>query len=411
MLFKYQLIYFASFLGIFISTFFILTLLEHKHRIKNPKLKGNPFVSILIPAYNEKKSIRQTIDSVQHLDYPNFEIIVIDDGSTDETYQIAKEMARGDKRIRVFTKSNGGKGSAINFGLKKAKADFIATLDADSFVTPKALKRMIGYFGDKTVASVTPSMKVYQPKGWLPRIQQIEYLFGVLYRKVFAFINVLHVTPGPFSIYRKEFFDKHGGFAEDNPTEDTEIALRIQSNHYKIENSINAVVYTVVPRKFGELLDQRKRWYYGLIRNLEQYMHLFAPRYGYLALLALPAALLSVFVIFTLVGYFLYVTSDKIIQEIINYGLIGFDLITLLKGFKIEYLYYGYVGPLTFFLVILVLLNLLFVYLAQKHSGGKERLKLSYFYYFGSYAYLYAFWWLAAIFARFFGVKWKGREY
>ncbi|MFC1686195.1 glycosyltransferase [Nanoarchaeota archaeon] len=411
MLFKYQLIYTASFFGIFLSVFFFLTLLENLNKIKNPKLKGKPFVSVIVPAYNEEKNIRKTIDSLLHLDYPHFEIIVIDDGSTDSTLRIAKEMAKLDKKIKVYTKKNGGKASAINFALKRTKAKFVATLDADSFVTPSALKKMIGYFGDPTVASVTPSLKVYEPKGWLPRIQQIEYLFGVFYRKIFAFLNVLHVTPGPFSLYRKEFFDKHGMFDEDNPTEDTEIALRIQSNHYKIENSIDSVVYTVSPRKFVELLNQRKRWYYGLITNLENYMHLFTPQYGYLALLALPAALLSVVLIFMLVGYFFYITIDKAIQAFINYGLVGFDFITLLKGFKLEYLYYGYVGPLTFFLVALVLINILFVYLAKKHSGGKEKLKLSYFYYFGSYAYLYAFWWLVAIISRFFGVKWKGRDY
>lgn len=412
MLFKYQLIYFASFLGIFLATFFILTLLENLHRLKNPKMRGKPFVSIIIPAYNEEVNIRRTIDSVQHLKYPNFEIMVIDDGSTDETLRIAKEMARHDKRIRVFTKPNGGKASAMNLGIFKSKADFIATLDSDSFVTPMALNRMMGYFGDDAVAAVTPSLKVYNPQGWLPRIQQIEYLFGIFYRKVLSFVNVLHVTPGPFSVYRKDFFVKHGGFDENNPTEDTEIALRMQSNHYKIENSINAVVYTVVPTSFMELLDQRKRWYYGLLRNLENYMHLFKPSYGYLSLVALPSALISVVLVFSLMGYFAYNLADAAVQMVMNFSLVGFDLLTLLKGFEPELLYYQFIGPTTFFLIILAALNLLFVVIAKVHSDDKEGLKLGYFYYFGSYAYLFAIWWLFAIVARLFGtIKWKGRQY
>lgn len=412
MLLRYQLIYAVSFIGIFLAVFFIMTLLENIGRIKNPKPKSFPLVSVVIPAYNEQENIEETIRSVQGLNYPKLEILVIDDGSKDKTFKIAQKVARGDPRVKVFTKTNGGKASALNYGIARSKGSVIATLDADSFVTPDALMKMIGYLEDPQVASVTPSLKVYEPKGALQRVQHVEYLFGIFYRKVFSFLNVLHVTPGPFSIYRKEFFTKHGGFDEKNATEDTEIALRIQSCNYKIENSIDAVVYTVSPNKFRALLDQRTRWYHGLIKNLEDYKHLFSPKYGYLSLLALPAALLSVVMIFVLIAYFTYQTASNLINTLINFSLVEFDLITLLRGFKYEYLYYELTSPITFFLIILILFNILFIYLAKIHSKDGSSIKLSYTYYFAYYTYLYAIWWAFAIFYRFFGnIRWKGRKF
>ncbi len=412
MLFRYQLIYAVSFVGIFLAIFFIITLLENMGKMKNPKPKKLHLVSVIIPAYNEQENIEKTIKSVQDLNYPLLEILVIDDGSKDDTLKISKKVASGDPRVKVFTKPNGGKASAINYGISRSKGKIIATLDADSFVTPDALIKMVGYFEDPQVASVTPSLKVYRPKGALQRVQHIEYLFGIFYRKVFSFINVLHVTPGPFSLYRKEFFDKHGGFDEKNATEDTEIALRIQSCNYKIENSVDAVVYTVSPRKFKELLDQRTRWYHGLIKNLEVYKHLFHPRYGYLSTLALPSAILSVLMIFVLISYFTIQTLSNFVRTLINFGLVEFDLWTLLKGFKYEYLYYELTSPITFFLVILILFNILFIYIAKIKSGENEDVKLSYTYYFWYYTYLYAIWWAFAVFYRFFGnIRWKGRKF
>jgi len=412
MLFKYQLVYVVAFIGIFLASFFILTWLENKKRIKNPPLRKTPFVSVIIPAFNEQKSIRKTIESLQKLNYPHFDIIVVDDGSTDKTYKIAKEMAKLDPRVKVYTKKNGGKASAINYALKRTKSEYVATLDADSFVTPNALRNMMGYFGDSRVVSVTPSLRVYNTKGFLARIQHVEYLFGIFYRKVFSLVNVLHVTPGPFSVYKSIFFKKHGGFDEDNPTEDTEIALRIQSLDYRIENSIDAIVYTIVPTGLWDLIDQRKRWYYGLIKNLENYPQLFKPRYGYLGMIALPAALISIVLIFAVIGYFSYIAITNFVQAMINFHLIGYDLVTLLQEFEFKYIYYEVTNPIVFFLGFLILLNLIFVLVAKAKASDKGNIKLSYLYYMGFYGYFYAFWWLMAIFTRLFGkIKWKGRKY
>ena len=413
MLFKYLVIYIVSFIGLFASLFFLLTLIEGRKRIENPVPKRFPFVSVIIPAYNEEKNIAQTIESVQALVYPGrLDILIIDDGSRDKTFKVASKIAENDPRIKVFRQENKGKASAINFGMSKTKAEFIATLDADSFVDQDSLMKMIGYFEDRKVAAVTPSLKVYQPKTIVQKVQKVEYLWGIFLRKVFAFMNALHVTPGPFSIFRKSFFEKHGGFDEKNPTEDTEIALRIQSHHYKIENSIDAEVYTVSPPTFKQLLIQRIRWYYGLMKNLRLYPHLFNPRYGYVALFSLPAAIISVIMIIYIILYFTYLWIAAFLQTLADWNAVGFDFLTMMHGFKWEYLYYELTSPLTVLLLTLTAFNILFLVYAEFKSKEKDKIDVAYIYYFCFYTYFYAIWWMAAIFYWLFGrIKWAEISY
>ncbi len=231
------LVYILAYIGLFATSFYITSMIKH-YRKPEPLPKDDKTVTIIIPAYNEEASIARTIQSALELEYPKdkIEIIVVNDGSKDKTYEIAKkfEMARG-IRVKVLTKPNGGKGSALNFGIKHSKSEIIVTMDADSFARPDSLRRMVGYFYSKDVMSVTPAMGVHNPKGILQRIQQIEYYLGVFLRKSFSTINAIHITPGAFSAYRREFFLKYGGYDERNITEDLEIALRIQSKNYIIE--------------------------------------------------------------------------------------------------------------------------------------------------------------------------------
>ena len=286
MLWTHLVLYIIAYFGLFTASFFLLTYFGSSKKMKeDPKAKNFPFVSIIINVWNEEKAIGKTLKSVLALDYPKnrYEIIVVDDGSTDRTYERAKIFSRSLPRVRILRKKNGGAASAKNFGIKHAKGEIVATLDADSFVSPDCLKKMIGYFEDKEVYSVTAALNVYKPKGFLQNLQWAEYVMGIFLRKAFSLADALHVIPGPFSLFRKKFFKKHGYFDEGNITEDTEIAMRIQTKGYKIKNSISANVYTILPNSYWALMKQRIRWYYGFLNNSWHYRNLFNPQpiFGY----------------------------------------------------------------------------------------------------------------------------------
>jgi cellulose synthase/poly-beta-1,6-N-acetylglucosamine synthase-like glycosyltransferase len=410
-------VYASIYLGLVATSFYVLSFLAYR---KKPKKLFNdselPNVSILIPAYNEKDSIAQTIESILSSDYPNkkMEILVIDDGSTDKTFSIAKKYAgwHDGKLVKVFTKKNGGKGAALNFGIKKANSDFIFSMDADTFIGKKSVKEMIRYFKDKKVMSVTSAMTIYKPKTILQKIQHVEYLFGLFLRKAFATVNAVYITPGAFSAYRKEFFEKHGGYAEHDITEDLELAMRIQYKGYTIENAPNAPVYTIAPSKFKQLTQQRKRWYVGLTKNTWRYKGLFGPKYGDLGMFVLPVAWISIFFSLFVVIYFVIDSTKQAINELIFLNSIGYDVLSSMGRFTFffERLFYILFSN-EVFVFILFFMALLGFYLnyAKKKMGDISGWRLGLPLYFIFFALLFGFWWIVSLFHIIFNkkVKWK----
>jgi cellulose synthase/poly-beta-1,6-N-acetylglucosamine synthase-like glycosyltransferase len=231
----------------------------------------------------------------------------------------------------------------------------------------------------------------------------MEYLLGIFLRKVFSMLNSIHVTPGPFSIYRKWFFDTYGGYDENNITEDIEIALRIQSHHYKIENCVDADVYTVSPEKFNALLNQRVRWYLGFTNNTINYKHLFRSRYGDLGLFILPAAFFSVFLVIISLLYFSYKSGVNIYQRYLDYSSIGFDFWELFEfhfdPFFINANSVALFGLLTFIVGVLV------IYMSKLVAKEKTKIRYDYVFYLIAYWFLFGFWWIVS-----FGYKLLGKN-
>lgn len=386
------IIYATCYFGLFTTIFFLFTLLENKKNITRGYTKKFPKVSIIVPAYNEEENLFKTISSLLRMDYPKdkLEIIVVDDGSTDNTYKIAKQFIS--EGVKVYTKKNGGKGTALNHGLKKVTGDFIGCLDADSFVAKDSLKKMLAYFDNPKVMAVTPSLKVYKPKNFLQRIQMIEYLIGIFLRKIFALLGSIHVTPGPFSIYRKEFFDKYGGYDEDNLTEDIEIALRIQSKGYNIENSVDAPVYTVAPYNLKGLFRQRIRWYMGFTENVVNYKRLFSKEYGNLGLFVLPGSFFAVILVIASMFYFAIKLIRDAIQQYNNISAIGFDVFSNLN-FKINMFYISLTPAITLTLLS-ILTGIVIIILAKKISKENTKITLSYIPYMVFYWFFFGFSWL-----------------
>jgi len=407
------LIYLSIYVGLFATTFYILSFIAYKK--KERLMFGDdelPFVTVLIPAYNEEGSIERTIKSIDNSNYPRdkLEILVIDDGSKDKTLEISKKLEND--VVRVFHKENGGKGNALNFGISKAKGIVVFTMDADTTVDAKSLKNMTRYFKDGEVMAVTPAMVIDKPKSIWQRVQHIEYLQGLFLRKAFASVNSIYITPGAFSAYRKAFFDKHGGYDVGNITEDLEMSLRIQFNGYIIENCPDAPAYTRAPKTFKELLVQRRRWYFGLVKNMIKYKKIMSPKYGDLGVFVLPVAWASIIMAISITAYFFFKTIFQVIDEVAFYKSINFDF-----GNAINVNYYiieralfiFFSNPVLWYVGIFLSLLGFYIYYASRKLGRVGGLAINLPLYYMFFAILFGFWWFVSLIYAIFAktVKWK----
>ena len=412
----YLSIYIALVAFSFYSLVYIKNLNKEEHLFKEEEL---PSLSIIIPAYNEERTIKKTIESALNLDYPKekFEVIVIDDGSKDKTHEIASSIKN--KHLKVYKKNNEGKAKALNLGISLAKGDFIITMDADTFAEKNAAKEMIKYFKDKKVMCVTPSIIIYKPKNLLQKLQQGEYSLGIYLRKVYHSLNSIHVTPGAFSAYRKSFFEKHGGFIgmeKNNLTEDLEMALRIQSLGYRIANAQKAKVYTVAPENLKELTAQRKRWYAGLIKNSINYRRLFSKKYGDLGITMLPLLWLSVFFSITLFLYFsikLFQSGYKeyLILKSFNFNILErtnflFDSDLFFKTLQ-QNLLSLFSKPIFLFALFFIFLTIVYTFYATKKIGKIKSVYFGLTLFLLYYSIFYSIWWVISIFNAFFSKKHK----
>lgn len=413
--FYLNLVYTMAYLGLFAAIFYLLSLSKH-YKKEQPKEATDKTVSIIIPAYNEEKSIARTIESALSLDYPQdkYEIIVVNDGSKDRTYEIAKKYAsENNPRVKVLTKTNGGKSSALNLGIDNSKSEIIVTMDADTFAQKDSLKKMVGYFYEKNIMAVTPSVGVYKPKTIWQRVQHIEYYLGVFLSKSFSSINAIHVTPGAFSSYRREFFLKYGGYDKKSITEDFEIALRIQSKDYRIENAANAVVYTLVPKTFKELAVQRRRWYSGTIKNLWEYRRLFGVKKGVLGFFILPLKVIGIFSTVILTFYLTYQTLDKVRETLLSLSAVNFNFqgIFEINQFVLSHFITTLLSnPL--FLMGIIFTSTFFFYLkfSKNQMRFQESLKLSVILFLVFYSFLFTFWWIVSIISILLNRKVSWRE-
>jgi cellulose synthase/poly-beta-1,6-N-acetylglucosamine synthase-like glycosyltransferase len=306
----------------YFTVLFLLLFFQHEERIfSRPKMKKFPSVSIVVPVFNEEDIIEKVIDNIKKLSYPRKkEIIVVDDGSTDGTCDILKKI-RG---IKVFRKENGGRASAVNYGLKKARGEIFVRIDADSFPEKDALMKAIPHF-EKDVASVATTVLIRDPKGLLDKMQEIEYVMIAWSRKILEYLDAIYVTPGPMSFYRRDVLLKVGGFDEKNLTEDIEIAWKLTKNKYRIKMALDTKVYTKAPNDMRRWWDQRLRWNIGGMQTYFKYLHLmFSKKFKNVGMLLLP--LFSISYVLNLVGImFTIYIIQRGLQYLIGAYVFGFN--------------------------------------------------------------------------------------
>lgn len=234
-----------------------------------------PKVSILIPAYNEEKSVLNALKAALGQDYPDFEVIFVDDGSEDRTYSLVSSIR--EPRLKAYRKEHGGKAKALNFALSRAEGEIIVTADADGRLEKSAVKELVRRFYSPNVVGVGGQVRV-AGGSFLERAQDAEHLRIAMFRRAKE-LDDLSVAPGPVSAFRKDALKRIGGFVED-VVEDyaTTKALKRLG---KVVYAPEARAWTEMPSSLKTLWNQRKRWFLGDLKNLGGG---FTKEYGFLIL-------------------------------------------------------------------------------------------------------------------------------
>ena len=237
-----------------------------------------PSISIIVPAYNEGLLMERALKSLMELEYPDYEIGLVDDGSEDDTLAraVAWEGRRGPAEVKVVTKRNGGKASALNAGIAASKHPFILCMDADSYLHPKTLLRAIGHFGDPSVGAVAGNVKVENRGKIITKLQALEYIEGLnMPRRAQGFVAAVNIVPGPVGIFRRETFEEVGGYETDTFAEDADLTLKIISAGWRVVYDDSAIAWTEAPERWMDLVQQRYRWTRGILQALRKRKGLF----------------------------------------------------------------------------------------------------------------------------------------
>ncbi|HXL80223.1 MAG TPA: glycosyltransferase family 2 protein, partial [Pyrinomonadaceae bacterium] len=216
--------------------------------------------------------------------------IVVDDGSKDRTTEVVKESFSANQRVRLFSVPNGGKATALNFGLKHASGDVVIALDADTLFAPQTLATLAHRFHDPKIGAVAGNAKVGNRINLVTRWQALEYITSQnMDRRAFASLNCITVVPGAVGAWRRDLLEQAGGFPGDTLAEDQDLTLRIRRLGYNIGYEENAIAWTEAPDRLRSLARQRFRWAFGTLQCMRKHLDaLFRPRYGTLGFVALP---------------------------------------------------------------------------------------------------------------------------
>lgn len=249
-----------------------------------------PRLSIIVPAYNEEVNAVRSLESLLRLDYPDFEVVFVDDGSKDATYALVSQAFAAEPRVRVFTKPNGGKASALNYGIGQANTEFVVCIDADTQLDPQALRQLISHFDSPVVGAVAGNVKVGNERNLLTRWQAIEYITSQNFdRRAFDLLGCITVVPGAIGGFRREALRRAGLFTTDTLAEDCDLTIRLQRAGYEIAYAPQALAVTEAPETIPQFLKQRFRWSFGIMQSFWKHRDLcFNPRYGALGLVAFP---------------------------------------------------------------------------------------------------------------------------
>jgi len=342
----------------------LLILFEKRRQLNSYRFKKTdlPMVSIILPVLNEESGILTALESLSKIDYPHdcYEIIVVNDGSTDNSGKLIKGFIEDNPflHVRFIDRlENKGKAASLNEAIRIASGELIACMDGDSVVRSDILSKTVGYFDDELMGSVSVRVVVRKPTNIIERVIDVEYVVGLsIALKILSFLGIMHVTPGPFSIYRKEVIQKLGGFDEDNIVEDLEIAFRMQKAGYKLTFCLATCVLTNVPSNFKALFKQRKRWYSGSLLTVWQHKNMIFNKKMGLFGFYIPYNYALITLGMSLFMYSVYLFSSKVVENINYLWLVNFDLSHISFTYELDLLLLDIFTTLAFTMILITII-------------------------------------------------------
>jgi len=381
-----------------LSMFLIIYLKNQKDIFSYPEAKKKYSVSVIIPVFNEEKTIVDTIKHVFDIDYNIKEVIVVNDCSTDNTFKILQNLSKKYSKLKILNhKKNAGKAASLNHALKIVKTELVAVVDADSYPARDSLRQIVGFFDDNKVGAVTCPVYVRNANKFIEKLQAIEYRMIALARKLLDYVDAIYVTPGPLAVYRKKALDEIGGFDEKNMTEDIEITWHLTYAGWLRRMCLSTSVSSTAPNKIKAWFRQRRRWNVGGLQCIYKYKaSLFNPKKGMLGFFIIPFFILSTFLGLLGLSIFFYLVTRRAISNFLytKYSIVANTPLLTLEDFYITPSILNYLGIALF---ILGFIFLIIVFSVLKEKILKKENILNMPFYMIVYLTFYPFIMLAAI--------------
>lgn len=346
-----------------------------KHLQSKKDLSYYPYVSIIIPAYNEERSVIGAISSVITNTYPQdkVEVIVVSDGSTDGTEQQVKDFIAqySISNVRLVTQINSGKANALNNGMKNfATGELVMCLDADSYIAPDALVHAVIYFEDEKVMAMASNVKVVRSKGLLNLIQVFEYIICYQMKKAQTAFNIEYIIGGIGSMFRRSFLEQIDFYDGNTVTEDIDLTMKILqygNKNIRVIYASDVLAYTQGALSISDLMRQRHRWKWGRYQTFLKNRHLFFSKdtkytKGF-SWIYLPFALfcdfafffepfILLFILYLIIGYHDSITllsAVCVLSFYMSMSILGEDTISIKNKFQLILL-----APLMYFFFYLL---------------------------------------------------------
>lgn len=407
------ILYFSIFLALYTQVFFLLTFLANKNKLfKKDKLVPSiyPSISIIVACWNEEKSVEKTIASLLDIEYPKEKLFlyIVDDGSTDNTFNLAQKFTISNNQVKVIKKENGGKHTALNFALDQIDTELVASIDADTILEKNALIEVINLFQKRSdISAVGCTVLIGNPKTLIQKAQSIEYQMFSFSKKMLGILNGVLVAPGAFSVFKTKALKQVGGWTKGHSLEDLELTFRLHHNGFKSDHCHTAIAHTVSPESLRKLFKQRLRWGYGFLKNISDYRKLcFKKSLGNFGFFTIPTSIVAYLSIMFIFVYSWYRMSIFIYQKVLLFNTVGWH--NFFKGSLSINWFFINTQAVSFLSILLFLSLIVSIFIGRRLSGVKKN-PHHIIIYFLIYSVIQPFWVMRSVYNYFFAkdIAWR----